>query len=59
MLLADVARHVARVYAHEKLLTEDETLERIRAAFEAEMQRAARCAEPRSRPLRLAIERHA
>ena len=37
MLIADVARHVARIYATENKFTEDETLERIRAMFDAEM----------------------
>ena len=34
LLFVDAARHVARVYAHEKLFSEDEAVERIRAAFE-------------------------
>jgi hypothetical protein len=38
LLLFDAARHAARVYAHEKLFTEDEAIERIRAAFEAAMR---------------------
>ena len=37
MLIADVARHVARIYAKEKNMSEDETLARIRGIFEAEM----------------------
>src|SRR4051812_1245332 len=37
MLIADVARHVARIYATEKNMSEDETLARIRGIFEAEM----------------------
>ena len=37
MLIADVARHVARIYATESKFPEDETLERIRALFNAEM----------------------
>ena len=37
MLIADVARHIARIYANEKQLSEDETLARVRAIFEAEM----------------------
>ena len=37
MLIADVARHVARVYATEDKFREEETLARIRAIFEAEM----------------------
>jgi len=34
LLFVDAARHVARVYAHEKLFSEDEAIERIRATFE-------------------------
>ena len=34
LLFVDAARHVARAYAHEKLFTEAEALERIRAEFE-------------------------
>ena len=41
ILLADAARHVARVYAHENLLTEDAALERIRRVRGRD-QRAAR-----------------
>jgi hypothetical protein len=37
VLIADVARHVARVYASETAMTEDQVLERVRAMFEAEM----------------------
>ena len=37
MLIADVARHVARVYATEDRFREEETLARIRAIFEAEL----------------------
>ena len=37
MLIADVARHIARIYATEKNMSEDETLARVRAIFEAEM----------------------
>jgi hypothetical protein len=37
MLIADVARHVARIYATEDKFGEDETLERIRALFNAEL----------------------
>ena len=37
MLIADVARHVARIYANESPLSEDQVLERIRAMFDAEM----------------------
>ena len=37
MLIADVARHVARIYATENKFREEETLERIRALFNAEL----------------------
>jgi hypothetical protein len=37
MLIADVARHIARIYSNEKDMSEEETLARIRAIFEAEM----------------------
>jgi hypothetical protein len=37
MLIADIARHVARIYATDDKFPEEETLERIRAIFEAEM----------------------
>jgi hypothetical protein len=37
MLIADVARHAARVYATESELSEDEALEKVRAMFDAEL----------------------
>ena len=37
MLIADVTRHVARIYATEDKFREEETIERIRAIYEAEM----------------------
>ena len=37
MLIADIARHVARIYAKESAMSEDNVLERVRAIFEAEM----------------------
>ncbi len=37
MLLADVARHVARIYATEGKFPEEETIERVRNMFDAEM----------------------
>ena len=37
MLIADVARHIARIYANEMHMPEEETLARIRGIFEAEM----------------------
>ena len=41
ILLADAARHVAKVYAHENVLTEDAALERIRQGFEAAISEPA------------------
>ena len=37
MLIADITRHVARIYASEDRFSADETVERIRAIYEAEM----------------------
>src|SRR5436190_22972461 len=37
MVMADIARHVARIYANEDKFSETETLERIRSLFNAEM----------------------
>ena len=37
MLIADVARHAARIFAAETKVTEEEALERIRSMFDAEM----------------------
>src|SRR5438128_2639209 len=37
VLIADVARHAARIFAKETRLTQDEALERIRSMFVAEM----------------------
>jgi len=37
MLIADVSRHIARIYATEKNMPEEETLARIRGIFEAEL----------------------
>jgi hypothetical protein len=37
MLIADITRHVARIYATEDKFREEETIERIRAIYEAEM----------------------
>lgn len=37
MLIADLARHVARIYATEMNMPEEETLARVRGIFEAEM----------------------
>ena len=37
MLIADVARHAARIFARETSWTEEEVLERVRSMFDAEM----------------------
>ena len=37
MLLADVTRHVARIYATESRLTQDQVIDRVRSIYEAEM----------------------
>ena len=37
MLIADITRHVARVYASEDKFRAEETIARIRALYEAEM----------------------
>jgi hypothetical protein len=37
MLIADVTRHVARIYQTESNVPEDRTIERIRNIFDAEM----------------------
>jgi hypothetical protein len=37
MLIADVTRHVARIYAKEDNIPEERTIERIRNLFDAEM----------------------
>ena len=37
MLIADITRHVARIYATEDKFREAETMERIRALYDAEM----------------------
>jgi len=37
MLIADITRHIARVYATESALTEDQVIERVRSLYDAEM----------------------
>jgi hypothetical protein len=37
MLMADLTRHVARIYATEMNMREEETIARVRGIFEAEM----------------------
>jgi hypothetical protein len=39
ILLADIARHVGRIYALEAGMREDEVVEKVWAMFEAEMDR--------------------
>jgi hypothetical protein len=39
VLLADIARHVGRIYAVEALMREDEVVEKVWAMFQAEMDR--------------------
>ena len=39
MLIADVTRHIARIYATESSLTPDQVLERVRTTYDAEMER--------------------
>jgi hypothetical protein len=38
VLLADLTRHIARMYAAETELAEHETLQRVRAMYESEME---------------------
>ena len=40
ILLVDLARHAARIYALETSMSEDEALDAIRAGMEAELDRA-------------------
>src|SRR5437667_8243098 len=37
MLIADIARHIARIYAKESTMSEDDVLNRVRTIFESEM----------------------
>ena len=37
MLLADIARHVGRIYAAESAASEQDVLDKLRAVFESEM----------------------
>ncbi|MBX9776717.1 MAG: DUF5076 domain-containing protein [Xanthobacteraceae bacterium] len=37
MLIADVTRHVARIYATESNLTQDQVIDRVRTIYDAEM----------------------
>jgi hypothetical protein len=37
VLIADIARHIARMYASELKMPEDQVIEKVRAMFESEM----------------------
>jgi hypothetical protein len=37
MMIADITRHVARIYATETAMTEDQVIDRVRSLYEAEM----------------------
>jgi hypothetical protein len=37
MLIADVTRHIARIYATESNLTQDQVIDRVRTIYDAEM----------------------
>jgi hypothetical protein len=39
ILLADIARHIGRIYALEASMREEQVVEKVRAMFEAEMER--------------------
>ncbi len=39
VLLADIARHIGRIYALEASMREEDVVEKVRAMFEAEMER--------------------
>jgi hypothetical protein len=39
VLLADVARHIGRIYARETSMREEQVVDKVRAMFEAEMER--------------------
>ena len=39
VLLADVARHIGRIYARETSMREEQVVEKVWAMFEAEMER--------------------
>jgi hypothetical protein len=48
ILLADVARHIGRIYAREASLREDDVVGKVHAMFEAEMDRATDIGETKS-----------
>jgi uncharacterized protein DUF5076 len=37
MLIADITRHIARIYANESAMIEDQVIERVRSIYDAEM----------------------
>ena len=37
MLIADITRHIARIYANESALSQDQVVERVRTIYDAEM----------------------
>jgi hypothetical protein len=39
MLIADVTRHIARIYSTEGNLSQDQVIERVRTIYESEMER--------------------
>ena len=48
LLLADIARHVGRIYARETSLREENVVEKVWAMFEAEMDRPTDIGETKS-----------
>jgi hypothetical protein len=48
ILLADVARHIGRIYARETSMREDDVIEKVYAMFEAEMNRPTDIGETNS-----------
>ncbi len=48
VLLADVVRHIGRVYARETTLREEHVVDKVRGMFEAEMERPTDLGETKS-----------
>jgi hypothetical protein len=48
ILLADIARHIGRIYARETSMREDDVVEKVYATFEAEMNRPTDIGETNS-----------
>jgi hypothetical protein len=48
VLLADVARHIGRIYARETAMREEQVVEKVWAMFEAEMDRPTDLGETNS-----------